>query len=179
MSELYLFEAVKAMNKPDTKILAVSTSEVYGAISPADLPVDEDTPLRPTTPYAVSKIAQDYLALQYSIVHKLNIIRVRPFNHTGPRQQSKFVIPMFVKQIAEIEKGIQEPIMKVGNLKARKDFSDVRDIVRGYEALMEKGNSGEVYNIGSGRSMQIEEMLDMLLCVFDRKNNYRSRPKSL
>ncbi|HVZ58509.1 MAG TPA: GDP-mannose 4,6-dehydratase [Patescibacteria group bacterium] len=169
LSELYLLEALKTQELSQTRILVVSTSEIYGAVRPEDLPIDEDTPLRPTTPYAVSKITQDFLALQYFLSHKMQIIRVRPFNHTGPRQQPKFVLPMFAKQIAEIDKGIKEPVMKVGNLKARKDFTDVRDVVRAYFFLMEKGLPGEVYNIGSGKSVEIQEMLDTLLSFTNKK----------
>ncbi|MEK7605272.1 MAG: GDP-mannose 4,6-dehydratase [Patescibacteria group bacterium] len=169
LAELYLFEALKNQNKPETRVLAVASAEVYGAIDPKDLPIDEDTPLRPTTPYAVSKITQDYLALQYFLSHKMNIIRARPFNHMGPRQQQRFVLPMFAKQVAEIDKGLNDPVMKVGNLKARKDFTDVRDIVRAYVLLMEKGEAGEVYNIGSGKSVAIQEMLDILLGMTDKK----------
>jgi len=169
LSQLYLFESLKELYLTKTRVLVISSGEVYGAIAPEDLPVDEDTPLRPTSPYAVSKITQDYLALQYFLSHKMLIVRVRPFNHTGPRQQPKFVTPMFAKQIAEIEKGTQEPIMKVGNLKPRKDFSDVRDIVRAYVLIMEKGEAGEVYNIGSGGSYSIQEVLDMLLSFSDKQ----------
>lgn len=169
LSELYLFEALKNQKRSGTRILAVASAEVYGAVSPEDLPVDEDTPLRPTTPYAVSKITQDYLALQYFLSYKMQIIRARPFNHIGPRQQPKFVLPMFAKQIAEIDKELIDPVMKVGNLKARKDFTDVRDIVRAYVLLMEKGEAGEVYNIGSGKSVAIQEMLDILLSLTDKK----------
>lgn len=169
LSELYLFEALKSQNNPSTRVLAVASAEVYGAVSPEDLPIDENTPLRPVSPYAVSKITQDYLALQYFLSHRMQIIRARPFNHIGPRQQSKFVLPMFAKQVAEIDKGLKDPVMKVGNLKARKDFTDVRDIVRAYALLMEKGEAGEVYNIGSGKSVAIQEMLDMLLSLTDKK----------
>ena len=172
LSELYLFEAIKNNSHENTRILAVSSSEIYGAIDPSDLPVDEDTPLRPITPYAVSKITQDYLALQYFLAHNLQIVRVRPFNHSGPRQPSKFVLPMFAKQIADIEKGKQEPVMRVGNLDARKDFTDVRDVVKAYSLLMEKGVAGEVYNIGSGKSVKIQYILDSLIRLSDKEITY-------
>ncbi|HVF69363.1 MAG TPA: GDP-mannose 4,6-dehydratase [Xanthomonadales bacterium] len=151
------------------RILVVSSAEVYGLISASDLPIDESTPMRPANPYAVSKIAQDYLGLQYHLSYKMDIIRVRPFNHTGPGQGPGFVVPAFSGQIAKIEKGKQEPILKVGNLLAKRDFTDVRDIVKGYLMLMEKGVSGEVYNIGSGKSHSMQELLDTLLSLTDKK----------
>lgn len=169
LSELYLFEALKEKKLENTRVLAIASAEVYGKVSSEDLPIDERTQFRPISPYAVSKIGTDFLALQYFLTHKLQIIRVRPFNHIGPGQQPKFVLPMFAKQIADIEKGLQEPVMKVGNLKARKDFSDVRDIVRAYVLLMEKGEAGEVYNIGAGKSISIQEMLDILLSLSEKE----------
>jgi len=169
LSELYLFEALKEKKLENTRVLAIASAEVYGKVSSKDLPIDEMTQFRPISPYAVSKIGTDFLALQYFLTHKLQIIRVRPFNHIGPGQQPKFVLPMFAKQIADIEKGLQEPVMKVGNLKARKDFSDVRDIVRAYTLLMEKGEAGEVYNIGAGKSISIQEMLDILLSLSEKE----------
>lgn len=169
LSELYLFESLRERQLINTRVLAISSAEVYGAILPDDLPIDEDTPLRPASPYAVSKITQDYLAFQYFISYKIPIIRIRPFNHIGPRQQPKFVLPMFAKQIAEIEKGTQEAVMKVGNLEPRKDFSDVRDVVKAYALLMEKGEPGEVYNVGSGKSTSVQEMLTMLLSYSEKE----------
>jgi len=169
LSELYLFESLREHQLTKTRVLAISSAEVYGAVLPGDLPIDENTPFRPASPYAVSKITQDYLALQYFISYKIPIIRVRPFNHMGPRQQPKFVLPMFAKQIAEIERGIQEPVLKVGNLEPRKDFSDVRDMVKAYALLMEKGDPGEVYNVGSGTSTSIQEILDMLLSFSEKE----------
>jgi GDP-4-dehydro-6-deoxy-D-mannose reductase len=176
LSELYLFEAIKRSANPHSRILAVSSAEIYGAIEPSDLPINEETSLRPTTPYAVSKITQDYLALQYFLAHKLQIVRVRPFNHFGPRQQPKFVLPMFAKQIAAIEKGQQEPVMKVGNLKARKDFTDVRDMVKAYILVMENGIPGEVYAIGSGKSVEIQWLLDTLLSLSDKEISIEEDP---
>jgi len=162
-SELSLFESLKEAQLFDTKVLLVSSAEVYGYVTPEDLPVDESTPLRPASPYSVSKIAQDFLGFQYNLSYKLPIIRVRPFNHVGPRQATGFVVSDFAKQIAEIEKGILQPVIKVGNLEAKRDFTDVRDMVRAYPLLLEKGKSGEVYNIGSGTSHKIQEILDILI----------------
>jgi len=172
LSELYLFDAIIKSDKKDTKVLAVSSADIYGAVRSTDLPVDEQTPLRPTSPYAVSKITQDFLSLQYFLSQNLQVVRVRPFNHFGPRQQAKFVVPMFARQISEIEKGKQEPIMKVGNLEAQKDFTDVRDIVKAYILLMEKGIPGEVYNVGSGKSVKIKQILDLLISFSDKNITY-------
>lgn len=167
LSQLYLLEALKRqINRP--RIVTVTSSEVYGKVEFSELPVNELTPHKPISPYAVSKIAQDYLSLYFYLAHKMNIIRVRPFNHTGPGQE-KFVIPAFAKQIVQIEKSGEDPVMKVGNLAAKKDFSDVRDIVRAYKLLMEEGVAGEVYNVGSGKSVQIKWILDTLLSFSNKK----------
>lgn len=164
-----LLNAMKELGLTSARFLVVSSGEVYGLVTLSDLPIDEDTLLRPTNPYAVSKITQDYLGLQYILSYKFDIVMVRPFNHTGPGQSPSFAIPAFSKQIAMIEKGQQEPVLKVGNLSAKRDFSDVRDIVKGYVLLMEKGITGEVYNIGSGKSRSTKELLDMLLSMTDKK----------
>ncbi len=167
--EMNLLNAMKELGLTSARFLVVSSGEVYGLVTLSDLPIDEDTLLRPTNPYAVSKITQDYLGLQYILSYKFDIVMVRPFNHTGPGQSPSFAIPAFSKQIAMIEKGQQEPVLKVGNLSAKRDFSDVRDIVKGYVLLMEKGITGEVYNIGSGKSRSTKELLDMLLSMTDKK----------
>lgn len=145
------------------RILIVGSADEYGLVHPDDLPVDEETPLRPLNPYAVSKVAQDFLGLQYYLSHHLPIVRVRPFNHIGPRQGRGFVVPDFCAQIARIEAGLAEPIMRVGNLSARRDFTDVRDIVRGYYLALTRGVPGQVYNLGSSRAQAIQEILDLLL----------------
>lgn len=163
--ELNVLDSVRDAGLSDTKILITSSAEVYGKVEEKDLPLNEESPMRPTSPYGVSKITQDYLALQNHLAYDMNIIRVRPFNHIGPGQAAVFVVPAFAKQIAEIEKGSKDPVLKVGNLQAKRDFTDVRDIVRAYVLLMEKGESGEVYNIGSGTSYKIQEILDMLLSL--------------
>ncbi|HEX8965739.1 MAG TPA: GDP-mannose 4,6-dehydratase [Patescibacteria group bacterium] len=164
IAEMNIFEAVKKAGLV-SKILITSSAEVYGMVSEKDLPIDEQTPLMPGSPYAVSKITQDYLALQYFISAKIPVIRVRPFNHIGPRQAPAFVVARFASQIANIEKGKAEPILKVGNLSAKRDFTDVRDIVKGYVALIQKGTMGDAYNIGSGASYKIEDILNKLLSL--------------
>jgi len=163
IGQLNLLESVRKQKLQSARVIIVSSADVYGLVKPEDVPVDENTPFRPTNPYGVSKITQDYLGLQYFLSYKLNIIRVRPFNHIGPRQSDRFAIASFAKQIAEIEKKQHEPIIKVGNLDAKKDFTDVRDIVRAYELLCEKGDAGEAYNLGSGYAYKIEELLEKLI----------------
>lgn len=160
--QVNLLQAVVALHL-DAALLVVGSADEYGRVPPEDLPVDEKTPLRPVNPYAVSKLAQDYLGLQYHLSHGLRIVRVRPFNHLGPRQQPGFVTPDFCQQIARIEAGRQEPVLKVGNLSAQRDFTDVRDIVRGYHLALTRGQPGQVYNLGASRAHAIQEILDGLL----------------
>jgi GDP-4-dehydro-6-deoxy-D-mannose reductase len=147
----------------DCRILVIGSSEEYGAVPPELLPIREDTPFRPMNPYAVSKVAQDMLGLQYFLSHKLDTIRVRPFNHIGPRQGLGFVTSDFASQVARIEVGLQEPVMHIGNLAAKRDFTDVRDVVRAYYLLAVHGKAGEVYNVGSGTAHAVSEVLDTFL----------------
>jgi GDP-4-dehydro-6-deoxy-D-mannose reductase len=160
--QLNVLEGVIA-ETPKTRILVIGSSDEYGMVRPEDLPCDERTPLRPTNPYAVSKITQDMLGLQYHLSAGLDVVRVRPFNHTGPGQSEGFVAPDLARQVAAIEAGQQEPVMRVGNLEAERDLTDVRDVVRAYLLLAQQGISGEVYNVGSGEAHAIHEVLDLLL----------------
>jgi len=161
-SQLNLLQAlVDAGAKP--RMLVVGSNEEYGLVRPDELPLTENSPLRPNSPYGVSKVAQDMLGLQYFLSHQLPVIRVRPFNHIGPRQARGFVAPDFASQIAEAEAGHRPPHMLVGNLEAQRDFTDVRDIVRAYHLIAVNGVPGEVYNIGSGQSHSVQELLDVLL----------------
>lgn len=162
-AELHVLEAVRENNIADSKILIVSSAEIYGRVREDELPIDEETPFRPVSPYAVSKITQDYLGFQYYLSYGLPVVRIRPFNHIGPRQSPQFVVASFAKQIAEAEKGVSEPLIKVGNLEAKRDFTDVRDMVRVYALLLEKGEAGEAYNVGSGVSYKISDILSKLL----------------
>ncbi len=148
------------LNHSSARILIVASQEEYGRVTPADLPLNENTPLRPDSPYGVSKITQDYMGLQYFISHRMHIVRVRPFNHIGPRQNERFVAANFAKQVAEMEMGLHEPKLCVGNLDAQRDFTDVRDMVRGYVLALERGTAGEVYNIGSGKPRAIKELVE-------------------
>jgi GDP-4-dehydro-6-deoxy-D-mannose reductase len=167
--QVNLLEAVKKYNLFDTKILITSSADVYGRVAKENLPIDEETPLRPTNPYSVSKIAQDFLGLSYFLAYKLRVIRVRPFNHIGPRQSPNFVVSSFAKQIAEIEKNKKKPYISVGNLEAKRDFTNVRDVVRAYLLAVEKGENGEVYNIGSGISYRISDILNKLISMSSSK----------
>lgn len=163
MGELYLLEAIQKYASTVEKVVVISSAEVYGKVSEKDLPIDENCPLQPLSPYAVSKIAQDYLALQFYLSHQLPIVRFRPANHTGERQSPDFVVPAFAKQIAQIEAGQQPPTIQVGNLEAIRDFTDVVDVVRAYELAIEFGEPGEVYNLGSGNGVRIQQILEQLL----------------
>ncbi|RCW50886.1 GDP-mannose 4,6-dehydratase [Paenibacillus prosopidis] len=162
--QLNIFEAVRRCGI-DCKIQIACSSEVYGRLEPHEIPIKETNPLRPLSPYAVSKVAQDYLGYQYHQSYGLNVIRTRAFNHSGPRRGEHFVTSNFAKQIAQIEKGKQPPVVSVGNLQAQRDFTDVRDVVRAYWLVLEKGEPGECYNIASGTSWSIKEMLDKLLAL--------------
>lgn len=161
-SQLNVLHAMLALPAPP-RLLIVSSGEIYGAAAPEHLPSDEHTPLRPSSPYSVSKVTQDMLGLQHFLSHHLPVLRVRPFNHLGPGQNQGFVAPDFALQIARIEAGQQEPTMRVGNLTPQRDFTDVRDIARAYRLIMERGEPGEVYNVASGNTYTIQRLLDTLL----------------
>lgn len=167
-AQVNILESVRAADITP-RILIVSSAEVYGDVKPSDLPIDEDTALRPVNPYSVSKVAQDFMGLQYFLSYKLPIVRVRPFNHIGPRQSTSFVVASFAKKIVDIERGIIEPVLKVGNLAAKRDFTDVRDTMEAYVRVLEQGEPGEVYNIGSGKSYKIEDILNKLLSFSEKE----------
>jgi len=164
ISQVNLLESIRGL-RLEPRFLAVGSSEEYGMVYEDELPIRETNPLRPLSPYAVSKVAQDLLALQYHLSHGLPAIRVRPFNHAGPRQAPQFAIASFAQQIARIELGKQEPTLKVGNLDARRDFTDVRDIARAYLLAVAKGKPGEVYNLGSGSAPRLRDVLARLLTM--------------
>lgn len=145
----------------DTAILIIGSSDQYGIIKPEECPVIEEHIQNPQSPYGISKKTQEELARLYSKAYNMNIIMVRPFNHIGTGQTLNFVVPDFASKIAKIEKGA-EPILKVGNLETYRDFTDVKDIVRGYVMLLNKGKIGEVYNIGSGKKVKVYDILKKL-----------------
>jgi GDP-4-dehydro-6-deoxy-D-mannose reductase len=175
---LNLLEAVRRAGLLP-RMLVVGSAEEYGAVSDASRAIDEDTPLRPCSPYAVSKVAQGYLALQYHLAHKLPIVRTRTFNHTGPGRGAGFAESSFARQIAEIEAGRREPVIHVGNLEAVRDFGDVRDVVRAYLMLIEEGEAGEVYNVCSGHGVRIGDVLDRLLALSSARVEIRTDPALL
>jgi len=160
--QLNILEAAMRLPRPCC-VLVVGSSEEYGLVQPHDLPVDEATPLRPVTPYAVSKVAQEMLGLQYHLSYDLPVVMVRPFNHIGPRQRLGFVAADFACQIAQAEAGLRPPVVEVGNLDVARDFSDVRDVARAYYLAVTQGEPGQVYNIGSERSHTVRELLQRLI----------------
>jgi GDP-4-dehydro-6-deoxy-D-mannose reductase len=162
VSQVNLLEAVRARS-PQARFLVIGSSEEYGFVSEEELPITEANPLRPLSPYAVSKVAQDLMGYQYFKSYGLHIVRSRAFNHEGPRRGDVFVTSNFARQIAEIERGLRPPVIAVGDLKARRDYTDVRDIVHGYWLLLEQGEPGEVYNLCSGQAWVIQDILDFLL----------------
>lgn len=157
-----LLEALRKIdNHP--RILLIGSGEEYGHILLEETPIQERNATRPGNIYAATKVCQNLLGKIYADAYGLNIMMVRAFNHIGPNQIPLFVVADFCKQVAEIEAGEREPLMKVGNLSAKRDFTDVRDVVRAYGLLIEKGNAGETYNIGSGHAIAIEDILQMIL----------------
>jgi len=161
-AEVNLFQALLRLHQ-NPLILVATSNEIYGQVQPENLPLNEMTPLRPMSPYAVSKATQDMLAYQYHVSHRLRTIRMRLFNHIGPRQSEQFVVSAFAAQIARIEAGQQAPLIRVGNLAAERDFTDVRDIVCAYTLAAERGQVPCAYNIGSGRYVRIRWLLETLL----------------
>ena len=159
---LNLLEAVRICDI-DPVIHVCSSSEVYGQVTEKDIPIKEDCPLRPVSPYAVSKVGEDMLGFMYYQAYGLKTIRTRMFTHSGPRRGEVFVDSFFSLQVARIEHGIQEPVLRVGNLDSVRTFCDVRDTAKAYWMLVNQCPPGEVYNIGGATTMTIREMLDMLL----------------
>ncbi len=161
ISQINVMESVRASGL-EARILVACSSEEYGLVYPDELPIRETNPLRPLSPYGVSKVAQDLLGFQYHRSYGMFIVRTRAFNHTGPRRGEVFVTSNLARQVAEIEAGLRAPVLEVGNLEARRDFTDVRDVVRAYWLALERGDPGEVYNVASGRAWSVAEVVDIL-----------------
>ena len=162
VSQMNLFEAMRQLGSK-ARFLVIGSSEEYGLVHPDELPIRETNSLRPLSPYAVSKVAQDLMGWQYFKSYGMHIVRARAFNHSGPRRGDTFATSNFAKQVAEIEAGLREPVVLVGDLKPTRDFSDVRDIIQGYWLLLERGAPGEVYNLCSGVDWSIERVLNFLI----------------
>jgi GDP-4-dehydro-6-deoxy-D-mannose reductase len=178
LAQVNLLEAV-VRHAPAARVLVVGSSEEYGLLRPEDLPADEATPLRPDNPYATSKVAQDFLGLQYYLGRRLAVVRARPFNLFGPGQSDRFAVGSFARQVAEAEAALRAPVVLVGNLSARRDYTDVRDAVRAYWLLVRDGAPGEVYNVGGGGVHAVGEVLDALLALARRPIEVKVDPARL
>lgn len=175
---LHLLQAAHS-EYPATRIVLVGSGEEYGAVRPHENPIREECPLRPVSPYAVSKAAQDLYGYQYFFAYGLPIVRIRAFAHFGPRQPDAFVLSSFARQIALIEAGKAEPVILVGNLQTKRDFLPVEDVAAAYLAVAERGQPGEVYNVGSGKARPIGEILDRLLTFAKVSIRIREDPARL
>ena len=178
LGQVNLFEGVRHVGLK-CRIQLACSSEEYGLVLPNEVPIRETNPLRPLSPYAVSKVTQDMLGYQYWMSWKVDSVRTRGFNHEGPRRGPVFVASDFAKQIADIEKDRKPAVLSVGNLEARRDFSDVRDFVRAYWLALEKCEAGEVYNICSGKAWSIREVLDLLLGMTKTRIEVKQDPARL
>ena len=181
--QINLFEGIRAVGL-DPVVQIACSSEEYGMVLPDEVPITEENPLRPLSPYAVSKVGQDFLGYQYFKSYGLKAVRTRGFNHTGPRRGDVFVVSNFARQVARIEHGLAEPVIRVGNLEAVRDFTDVRDMVRAYWLAVTRAKPGEVYNIATGEGLTIREVLDRLLGMADvdvrvEKDPERMRPSDV
>ncbi|MBQ3517517.1 MAG: GDP-mannose 4,6-dehydratase [Lachnospiraceae bacterium] len=161
------------------RVLLIGSGEEYGHIKPGETPIAEDNRLRPGNIYAATKACQNMIGNIYSKAYDMELMMVRAFNHIGPGQAPAFVVSDFCKQVAEIEKGLREPVMMVGNLAARRDFTDVRDVVKAYVKLVQAGLSGETYNVGSGNAQEIRQILDTIISMSDAKISVEIDPNKI
>ncbi len=172
IAQYHLLDAM-VRHAPRSRIVIAGSSDEYGDVSPEENPVTEDHPLLPLNPYALSKVAQDLMARQYHIIHDLRIIRARPFLQIGPRRSDSFVAGAFARQVSEVEAGMREPIIEVGNVDLRRDFTDVRDVARAFVLLAAHGEDGQVYNIASERDHSPREMLEIMIAAAGRRIDVR------
>lgn len=175
VGQLNLLDACRTLQEAP-RVLVVGSAEEYGLARADEMPLREDQPFRPASPYAVSKVAQDLLGWQYYVSYGLPVIRVRPFNHTGPGQSDRFVVSAFARQVAEIEAGLSAPVLRVGNLDTRRDFLDVRDVVNAYHLALTRGTPGAVYNVGRGEATSIRVVLETVLAMSDAKIEVQPDP---
>lgn len=176
-SELNILEAIRRIPNYDPLIQIAGSSEEYG--NAENMPITEDTPLLPVSPYGVSKVTQDLLARQYFKSYGIRTIVTRAFNHTGRRRGEVFVCSNFAKQVAQIEKGLAKPVILHGNLTAQRDFTDVRDMVHAYWLALEKGEPGEVYNICSGKAIKVKSILQKLISFSNVKIELKEDPERM
>ena len=162
---LNLLESVREIPDYHPRIVMIGTSEEHGVVPSAKLPITEETPLDPINPYSISKVANWFLAKEYVRSFNFDIVYATPFNHTGPGQAPGFIAPDIALQIADIEKGLKEPVLLTGDLSSKRDISDVRDVVRAYRLLMEKGKTGDRYIISSGKSIPMSEIVSRLISL--------------
>jgi GDP-4-dehydro-6-deoxy-D-mannose reductase len=161
---LNLLEALRACEFKG-RMLYVGSGEVYGWVESAALPVAEMQPLQPRNPYSVSKAAAELLCYQWTQTHDFDIVMTRPFNHIGPWQAERFVVPDFARQVVEIKLGLRKPVIEVGSIDVTRDFTDVRDVVRAYALLFKRGIKGEVYNVCSGQERSIRSVLEQMMVI--------------
>ena len=183
LGTINVLEAIR-LTCPQCKVVVAGSSEEYGLVSPLEIPIKETNPLRPMSPYGVSKVATDNLGILYNMSYKLKVVVTRGFNHTGPRRGEVFATSNFAKQIADIEEGLKEPIIHVGNLEALRDWTDVRDMVKAYWLAATKCLPGGIYNICSGKAMRVGDMLEILLSMTSvkitiEKDEARMRPSDV
>lgn len=176
---IHVLDAVRLVKDYRPRILLIGSGEEYGQIRPEETPVSEETPVRPGNIYAATKVAQNLIGGIYAKAYGMEIMMIRAFNHIGAGQAPMFVTADFCKQVAEAEKGQREPILRVGNLSAKRDFTDVRDVVRAYVLLLEKGRVGETYNVGSGHAIAIEELLHRILKLSPLSISIETDPEKL
>lgn len=165
LGTLYLLEALRRHDLAATRVLIPGSGEEYGDVAEGDLPITPETPLRPVNPYAVSKVAQDLLGYEHHRSYGLHVVRLRAFNHEGPRRDRVFALPSFAWQIARIEAGLQPPVLEVGTLDALRNWTDVRDMVRAYDLALQRCPPGELFLVGSDEILSIRGCLEQLLSL--------------